>query len=113
MDDITLKIFTSGITLESLVGIISLLVSVFFGMAIRKWIQRVIALRTFKNSIYIGIGTYIRIPTSTGHIDGEIIKVSSKRIVIETDVSYIYVPTVDFTDKSWQILKHSEIFSSK
>jgi hypothetical protein len=104
MESIIRDVLT-GMTIDTVINLVILLIAVFLSIAVRNFVQHLVALQSFKNSMNIAIGTTVRMPTPTGHIDGEIVRVNSKRIVIETEVSYIYVPTIDFSKKTWQILK--------
>lgn len=98
--------FLTNVDFELLIELASFLIAIFLGITIKNKIQKIIAFRSFKNSMNVGIGTWVRMPTAVGHIDGKIIRADAKRIVIETDVSYIYVPTIEFSSKTWQILKY-------
>ncbi len=63
------------------------------------------AYRSFRNSLNICINTWVRVPTTTGHVDGQIVEVDRKRIVVETEDTRLYIPTKTFPDRDWYLVR--------
>ena len=64
-----------------------------------------------KNSLYICLGTWVRIPTSDKYVDGQIQSANMTYIEIITKDTRIYIPTKTFPDRDWVILKKDALLT--
>jgi len=68
---------------------------------------KIVAWRDFKNNLNISIGTRLRLSTSTGFIDGNIIQADYKRITVLCDEVKVFIPTKDFSSTTWTVVKRN------
>jgi len=65
----------------------------------------------FKNSMHVCLGTWIRMPTSNGHVDGQIQSANMQFIEINTKKTRIIIPTKTFPERDWVLLKKDALLS--
>ncbi|MBF0450113.1 MAG: mechanosensitive ion channel [Candidatus Magnetomorum sp.] len=65
----------------------------------------------FKNSMHICLGTWIRLPTSSSYVDGQIQSADMRFIEVNTKETRIYIPTKTFPDRDWVIVKKDALLS--
>lgn len=81
------------------------IVAFFVVILIRSFVLSLHAMISFRNSLYISMGTCVRIPTATGHVDGEITFVNRSVIIVENKELRIIIPTKTFRERDWVVLK--------
>lgn len=98
-------IVTQGLTPETILSLLLAMLVIYIVMLIREFLVGLQAWRGFKHSLNLSLGTVVRMPTSTGYVDGKIIRANRKRIVIEMDDTIKFVPTKTFMERDWDIVK--------
>jgi hypothetical protein len=88
-------------------------VAFFIILWIKNFIVAFVAWLKFKNSLYICLGTWVRIPTSDNYVDGQIQSATMRYIEIVTKYTRIYIPTKTFPDRDWVIVKKDALLSHK
>jgi len=91
--------------------IIQSAVAFFFVLWIKNFIVAFVAWLRLKNSLYICLGTWVRIPTSDKHVDGQIQSATMQYIEIVTKDTRIFIPTKTFPDRDWVILKKDALLT--
>jgi len=86
-------------------------IAFFFVLWIKNFIVALVAWLRFKNSLYICLGTWVRIPTSDKYVDGQIQSANMRYIEIVTEETRIYIPTKTFPDRDWVILKKDALLT--
>jgi len=81
------------------------MIAFFIVLWIKNYITSLHAWLLFKNSLNIGIGTWIRLQTTTGFVDGQIRSANRNVIEIDTKDLRIFVPTKSFRERDWALLK--------
>jgi hypothetical protein len=105
MDKTILDMIEGGLKPELMFTLCQLLLAAYLVMFLRNRIINELAWRQFKCSLVIGINTRVRLATSSGHVDGQIISASRTSIKVETEDAIVYIPTKEFSSTSWVVLK--------
>jgi hypothetical protein len=85
--------------------LIQAMVVFFLVLWIKNYIVSLYAWFQFKGSLNIGYGTWVRIPTSNSHVDGQITQANRHVIRIDTKDTRIFIPTKSFRERDWALLK--------
>ncbi len=104
MEETLKSIITGGITPESVWSLLILMLVFFAVMSIRGMIIAYIDYRRVKGSTYVSLGAKIRLPTSTGAVDGEIVRISRSKVVIQTATTFEHIPISTFAASRKSIL---------
>ncbi len=94
-----------GLKLDLLFTLLQLMVAIYVLMLIKAFIVNEVAWRSFRSSLNICMGTWVRVSTTTGHVDGQIVEANRKCIIIKTDDTRIHIPTKTFPDRDWTLLR--------
>jgi hypothetical protein len=86
-------------------------VAFFIVLWIKNYIVALVAWLRFKNSLYMCLGTWVRLPTSDSYVDGQIQSANIRFIEIITKETRVYIPTKTFSDRDWVILKKDALLS--
>jgi len=86
-------------------------IAFFIVLWIKNMIVSFVAWLKLKNSLYICLGTWVRIPTSDKYVDGQIQSANMTYIEIITKDTRIYIPTKTFPDRDWVILKKDALLT--
>jgi len=86
-------------------------IAFFIVLCMKNFIVAFVAWLRFKNSLYICLGTWVRMPTSDNFVDGQIQSATMRYIEIVTEDTRIYVPTKTFPDRDWVILKKDALLA--
>jgi hypothetical protein len=106
MDKAILDIVQGGLTLESLVLVLQLIVAAFFVLAIKSWIVKTWAWRTFKGSTVLGVGSLVVVCVNgTYTFEGEIISANKGRVAVSDGEATVFVPTSEFVKRDWTVKK--------
>ena len=85
------------------------IVECMFAFYIMLWAKNYIislhAWLSFKSSLNICLGTWVRIDSYTGFVDGQIKFANRTVIVVETKDLSIFIPTKTFRERDWVLLK--------
>jgi hypothetical protein len=104
MDQAILDIVQGGLTLESLVLVLQIIVAAFLVLMVRSWIMKTWAWHLFRKSTVMGIGTVVKATVNgTFVVEGVVRKADKGRVVIRSEDSTVYIPTVEFVKQSWTI----------
>lgn len=96
MENTLKSIITNGLSLESVWSLIILMIVAFAIISIRNKLVAYADFRRVKNSSYISLGAKIRLPTTTGSVDGEILSITHSKVVIMTAETYEHIPISQF-----------------
>jgi len=88
-------------------------IAFFLVLWIKNFLVALVAWLRFKNSLYMCLGTWVRIPTSDSYVDGQIQSANIRFIEIVTKETRIYIPTKSFPDRDWVLLKKDALLSHK
>ncbi len=105
MNDTVIQLVQDGLKWELLFTLIQLMVAAYVVIYLKAVIVNEFAWRSFRSSLNICINTWVRIPTPTGHMDGQIVEANRRRIIVETKETRIYIPTKTFPDRDWYLLR--------
>jgi hypothetical protein len=86
-------------------------IAFFFVLWIKNFIVAFVAWLRFKNSLYICLGTWVRMPTSDKYVDGQIQSANMRYIEVVTKDTRIFIPTKTFPDRDWVILKKDALLT--
>jgi hypothetical protein len=86
-------------------------IAFFFVLWIKNFIVALVAWLRFKNSLYICLGTWVRMPTSDKYVDGQIQSANMRYIEVVTKDTRIFIPTKTFPDRDWVILKKDALLT--
>ena len=104
MDRAILDIVQGGLTLESLVLVLQLIVAAFFVLAIKGWIMKTWAWRTFRNSTVLGVGSLVVVCVNgTYTFEGEIVSANKGRVSVSDGATTVFVPTTEFIKRDWTV----------
>ena len=88
-----------------LLPLIQAMVVFFLVLWIKNYIVSLYAWFQFKGSLNIGYGTWVRLPTSSSYVDGQITQANRHVIRVDTPELRIFIPTKTFRDRDWALLK--------
>ena len=74
-------------------------------LTIKAFIVNEFAYRKFRNSLFISVGTKVKILLGDTIADGKIVGANRSAIRIEIDGATVYMPTKLFPQKEWVVLK--------
>jgi len=113
MDFITSPInqIVASVNWKLMFSIIQGAIAFFIVLWVKNLIVSFSAWIRFKNSLYICLGTWVRLPTSDGYVDGQVQSANMRFIEISTKETRIYIPTKTFPDRDWVILKKHALLS--
>lgn len=103
------QMIQDGLKLDLLFTLVQLMVAAYALMLVKAFIVNEVAWRSFKGSLNICMGTWVRTTTSKGHVDGQIVEANRKCIIIETTETRIHIPTKTFPDRDWSLLKKAAL----
>ena len=109
MDKIIQSLMTDGLNMEAIFQLVILMVVFFIVLYIKDLMERYSAYKSFCNNKTIGIGSWVRIPTSSGYIDGKVKEVDIKYIVIVCEEVKIMVSIKSFTTRDWSIVRIDKV----
>ncbi len=104
MEKTLTSILTNGLTLEAVWSLCILMMVAFAVLSIRNFLVAYLDYRRVKGSTYVSLGALIRLPTSTGSVDGEIVRIQLRKIVIKTEKTYEHIPISTFAASRKSIL---------
>ena len=103
--------FTTAINAEAFltfgIGFISVVSALVVKKIAESTAAKIVAWRDFKNNLEISIGTTIRLSTSTGYVDGNIVHANYKRITVLCNDVRVFIPTKDFPSTTWTVVKRN------
>lgn len=105
MDELIQDMLLHGLNVNAVFTLAILMLSFFIILSIKNLISGLIAFQSFRSSMHICIGVWIRINTTNGPVEGRIIDANRKQITIETCDAYVYIPTKSFPERDWTLLK--------
>ena len=76
----------------------------FLLVYLRNAVINEVAYRSFKGSSCLGNGSWLRMKTTTGHIDGIVTGYSRRWIHIKTADGTVHEPMKRYPEKSWYVL---------
>ena len=88
-----------------IVTVVQGMIVFFLAIWIKNFVVNYHAWLNFKGSMNICLGTWVRLPTATGHVDGQIVEANRNVIRIDTPDLKIFIPTKSFRDRDWVLLK--------
>jgi len=109
MDKIIQDLMTNGLNIEAIFQLVMLMIVFFVILYIKDLMERYSAYKSFCNNKTIGIGSWVRIPTSSGYIDGKVKEVDIKYIIIECKEVKIMVSIKSFTTRDWSIVRIDKV----
>ena len=96
-----------------LLSLIQAMIVFFIVVWIKNYITNLHAWFSFRGSLNIGYGTWVRLPTSVGHVDGQITSANRNVIRIDTKELTIFIPTKKFNERDWVLLKKEALDEEK
>lgn len=96
MENTLQSIITNGLSLESVWSLVVLMIVAFMVIAIKNRLTSYADYRTLKGNRYIAQGAMVRLPTSTGFVDGEIVEISPSKVVVKTLFTFEHIPVSQF-----------------
>ena len=93
--------------------LIQAMVVFFLVLWIKNYIVSLYAWFQFKGSLNIGYGTWVRLPTSNSHVDGQITQANRHVIRVDTPDLRIFIPTRSFRERYWTLLKKDAFDNDK
>jgi len=92
--------------------LIQAMIVFFIVIWIKNYVVSLHAWLSFKGSLNIGYGTWVRLPTSNSFVDGQITQANRHVIRVDTPELRIFIPTKTFRDRDWALLK-KDAFNEK
>lgn len=96
MENTIQSIVTNGLSLESVWSLVVLMIVAFLVIAIKNRLIAYADYRQLKSNRYIAQGAMVRLPTSTGAVDGEIMEISPSKVVVKTAQTFEHIPISQF-----------------
>jgi hypothetical protein len=108
MEEALLDIAQGGITADTIMLIVQLVVAAFLALWLKGWIRKTWAWRKFQKSTLVALGTEITVTINGARaIKGTITSASKGNIVVENDRERAVIKTTKFVggDYDWVIHK--------
>jgi len=88
-----------------LLQLIQAMIVFFIVIWVKNYVVSLHAWLSFKGSLNIGYGTWVRIPISDTYVDGQITQANRHVIRVDTPELRIFIPTKTFRERDWALLK--------
>lgn len=101
-----------GLQVELVFTLLQLMVVGYVLILLKTALVNEFAWVRFKSNINIGKHSRIRIFHASGFVDGVVVSANRRVITIETDKTFIFIPTNTFSDREWVLVKPDNVQSS-
>lgn len=113
VDAVVEYIVSLNLGLGAALWLVGTIVLLYLGMLLRDYVIRDYLLslkkwRTYKAQLNLCIGSVVKMPTSSGFIEGKIVRANHKRVVLEVNETIKFIPTERFMEKEINVLEHGE-----
>ncbi|MBF0450112.1 MAG: hypothetical protein HQK75_05375 [Candidatus Magnetomorum sp.] len=88
-----------------LLPLIQAMIVFFLIIWVKNYVVSLHAWLSFRGSLNIGFGTWVRLPTSNSYVDGQITQANRHVIRVDTPELRIFIPTKTFRERDWVLLK--------
>jgi len=105
MDSAVLNLLEHGFSMKLFLQLIGLMIAFLVVLGIKDFLTSLYEYRKFKGSMDVGRGTWIRLPTPVGHVDGQITQANRSHVVVDTIDTRIHLPMKSFRERDWILLK--------
>lgn len=109
MEQTMMQVFSTGLTPGLAWTLLQMLIVLFVILSVRKWMSNFVArrhaYRTLRSQKYLTEGCWVRLATSTGSVDGCIIRITPQRVVFRTKETFEHIPILQFVNGRKSILK--------
>jgi len=109
MEQTLMAVFENGLTPSLALSLLQILIVLFIVISIRNWMSNLVArrqaYRTLRSHKYLTEGCWVSLPTTTGTVDAQIIRITPLRVVLETNETFEHIPILQFFDSRKSILK--------
>ena len=108
MEKTMMQVFDTGLTPGLAWTLLQMLIVLFVVLSVRNWmsnfVARRLAYRTLRSHQYLTEGCWVRLPTSTGSVDGRITRVTPQRVVLKTEETFEHIPIMQFVNGRKSVL---------